>query len=160
MANPVSVNTNTWRDVTAPFSVIAPSASDVIPQIRSLALLLRNQRDSPDRIYHTNHSPDENSSHDVKANVSLLSSPLENSTAGLLDLVSGGALHWGVLALSVLIVATAIGNILVCLAVCWDRRLQNMTNYFLMSLAIADLLVAVLVMPLGLVVELYGKYLR
>ena len=45
----------------------------------------------------------------------------------------------------------------VCLAVCWEKRLQNMTNYFLMSLAIADLLVSILVMPLGMVVELYGE---
>ncbi len=67
------------------------------------------------------------------------------------------SLNWGVLALTALIVATAIGNILVCLAVCWEKRLQNMTNYFLMSLAIADLLVSLLVMPLGMVVELYGQ---
>ena len=66
-------------------------------------------------------------------------------------------LNWGVLSLSLLIVATAVGNILVCLAVCWERRLQNMTNYFLMSLAMADLLVSLLVMPLGMIVELYGK---
>ncbi len=66
-------------------------------------------------------------------------------------------LNWGVLALTCLIIATAVGNILVCLAVCWEKRLQNMTNYFLMSLAIADLLVSLLVMPLGMVVELYGE---
>lgn len=66
-------------------------------------------------------------------------------------------LNWGVLALSVLILATMMGNVLVCLAVCWESRLQNMTNYFLMSLAIADLLVAILVMPLGMIVELYGE---
>lgn len=65
--------------------------------------------------------------------------------------------NWAVLGLSVLIVATMGGNILVCIAVCWERRLQNMTNYFLMSLAIADLMVGLLVMPLALVVELYGK---
>lgn len=66
--------------------------------------------------------------------------------------------HWSVLCLSVLIIATAVGNILVCLAVCWEKRLQNMTNYFLMSLAIADLLVALLVMPVAMVVEIYGKF--
>ena len=66
-------------------------------------------------------------------------------------------LRWGVLWLTVVIVLTAAGNVLVCLAVCWERRLQNMTNYFLMSLAIADLLVSVLVMPFAMVVELYGK---
>lgn len=65
---------------------------------------------------------------------------------------------WGVLALIVIILATALGNLLVCLAVCRERRLQNTTNYFLMSLAIADLLVSILVMPLGMIVEMYGKW--
>nr|CAD7585930.1 unnamed protein product [Timema genevievae] len=56
---------------------------------------------------------------------------------------------WALLALA-LVVGTAAGNILVCLAITWERRLQNVTNYFLMSLAITDLMVAVLVMPVGI----------
>ncbi|KAJ8310267.1 hypothetical protein KUTeg_012132 [Tegillarca granosa] len=67
------------------------------------------------------------------------------------------SMRWGILALLILIFCSALGNLLVCLAVCSDRRLQNMTNYFLMSLAIADFLVSILVMPLGMVVEIYGK---
>jgi len=66
-------------------------------------------------------------------------------------------IRWAMLGLIPLIGATAFGNILVGMAVVLERRLQNMNNYFLMSLAIADLLVAVLVMPVGLVVEMYGK---
>jgi len=66
-------------------------------------------------------------------------------------------LRWSALGLTVIIVATAAGNLLVCLAVCLERRLQNITNYFLMSLSIADLLVSLLVMPLGMVVELFGR---
>lgn len=62
---------------------------------------------------------------------------------------SAGDNWWGLLAV-MLVVATAAGNILVCLAISWERRLQNVTNYFLMSLAITDLMVAVLVMPLGI----------
>ena len=65
--------------------------------------------------------------------------------------------NWGVLSLILVIIATALGNILVCLAVCLEKRLQNMTNYFLMSLAIADLLVSLLVMPVGMLIEIYGK---
>lgn len=89
----------------------------------------------------------------LNLNLTLELSPsaADNST------MAAAAFQWGVLSLSLLIVATAVGNILVCLAVCWEKRLQNMTNYFLMSLAIADLLVALLVMPFGLIVELYGK---
>lgn len=64
---------------------------------------------------------------------------------------------WGLLAL-VLVVGTAGGNILVCLAITWERRLQNVTNYFLMSLAITDLMVAVLVMPVGILTLVVGKF--
>ncbi|KAI4478892.1 hypothetical protein M0804_011638 [Polistes exclamans] len=63
---------------------------------------------------------------------------------------------WAMLAL-VLVVGTAAGNILVCLAIAWERRLQNVTNYFLMSLAITDLMVAILVMPLGILTLVRGK---
>lgn len=44
-------------------------------------------------------------------------------------------------------ILTLFGNILVILSVCRERSLQTVTNYFIVSLAIADLLVAVVVMP-------------
>uniref|UniRef100_A0A1B0GMY1 G-protein coupled receptors family 1 profile domain-containing protein n=1 Tax=Phlebotomus papatasi TaxID=29031 RepID=A0A1B0GMY1_PHLPP len=44
---------------------------------------------------------------------------------------------------------TLFGNVLVILSVCRERTLQTVTNYFIVSLAIADLLVAVVVMPFG-----------
>lgn len=46
-----------------------------------------------------------------------------------------------------------VGNMLVCIAIAIDRRLQNVTNYFLFSLALADLLVCSVVMPLAILVE-------
>ncbi|XP_017783825.1 PREDICTED: D(2) dopamine receptor [Nicrophorus vespilloides] len=64
---------------------------------------------------------------------------------------------WALLAL-VLVIGTAAGNILVCLAITWERRLQNVTNYFLMSLAITDLMVAILVMPLGILTLVRGHF--
>ena len=64
--------------------------------------------------------------------------------------------RWSAVTLGLLVIATAFGNILLCVAVMTERRLQNMTNYFLASLAVADLLVAVVVMPLAVVVEIYG----
>jgi len=67
---------------------------------------------------------------------------------------------WSFLFVLVFIVAGGVGNILVCLAVCLDRRLQNVTNYFLLSLAIADLLVSLFVMPLGAIPGFLGKFLR
>ncbi|KAJ9589113.1 hypothetical protein L9F63_017591, partial [Diploptera punctata] len=66
---------------------------------------------------------------------------------------------WSFLFVLVFIMAGGVGNILVCLAVCLDRRLQNVTNYFLLSLAIADLLVSLFVMPLGAIPGfLVGKF--
>lgn len=64
--------------------------------------------------------------------------------------------YWALSAL-ILVLGTAAGNILVCLAITWERRLQNVTNYFLMSLAITDLMVAILVMPLGILSLVKGK---
>lgn len=64
--------------------------------------------------------------------------------------------YWALLAI-ILVLGTAGGNILVCLAIAWEKRLQNVTNYFLASLAITDLMVAVLVMPLGIVTLFRGE---
>ncbi|XP_025206370.1 5-hydroxytryptamine receptor 2B-like [Melanaphis sacchari] len=64
---------------------------------------------------------------------------------------------WALLAVF-LVLATAAGNILVCLAIAWERRLQNVTNYFLMSLAVTDLMVAVLVMPVGILTLVKGVF--
>ncbi|XP_067014475.2 uncharacterized protein 5-HT2B [Anabrus simplex] len=66
--------------------------------------------------------------------------------------------NWWALLATALVLATAAGNILVCLAIAWERRLQNVTNYFLMSLAITDLMVAVLVMPLGILTLVRGFF--
>ncbi|KAL5274751.1 hypothetical protein ACFFRR_001053 [Megaselia abdita] len=65
--------------------------------------------------------------------------------------------YWALLAI-ILVVVTAGGNILVCLAIAWERRLQNVTNYFLMSLAITDLMVAVLVMPFAILTMFKGYF--
>lgn len=64
---------------------------------------------------------------------------------------------WSFLFVIVFIIAGGVGNILVCLAVCLDKRLQNVTNYFLLSLAIADLLVSLFVMPMGAIPGFLGK---
>lgn len=65
--------------------------------------------------------------------------------------------RWWALSAFVLVFGTAAGNVLVCLAIYWERRLQNVTNYFLMSLAITDLMVAVLVMPMGILALVQGR---
>ncbi|NXT54181.1 DRD3 protein, partial [Pluvianellus socialis] len=56
----------------------------------------------------------------------------------------------------VLILAIIFGNVLVCLAVLRERTLQTTTNYLVVSLAVADLLVATLVMPWVVYLEVTG----
>lgn len=57
---------------------------------------------------------------------------------------AAAALAGGVL----LIGAVLAGNALVCVSVAAERALQTPTNYFIVSLAAADLLLALLVLPL------------
>ncbi|NXO21458.1 DRD3 protein, partial [Cisticola juncidis] len=56
----------------------------------------------------------------------------------------------------ILILAIIFGNVLVCLAVLRERALQTTTNYLVVSLAVADLLVATLVMPWMVYLEVTG----
>lgn len=65
--------------------------------------------------------------------------------------------NWAALLILVVIAVTVMGNILVILAVSLEKKLQNATNYFLMSLAVADMLLGILVMPVSMVTILYGK---
>ncbi|XP_016101051.1 D(4) dopamine receptor-like isoform X1 [Sinocyclocheilus grahami] len=59
------------------------------------------------------------------------------------------ALIFGVL----LIIIIICGNVLVCLSVYTEKALKTTTNYFIVSLAVADLLLAVLVLPLFVYAE-------
>ncbi|CAF3850033.1 unnamed protein product [Rotaria magnacalcarata] len=65
---------------------------------------------------------------------------------------------WATLSLIIIILFTVCGNSLVCIAVIRERHLQNTTNYFLTSLAFTDCMVACLVMPLAVTVELIGHF--
>lgn len=59
-----------------------------------------------------------------------------------------------------LIVITVIGNTLVILSVATTRRLRTVTNCFVMSLAVADWLVGIFVMPPAVMLFVVGKYLK
>lgn len=65
--------------------------------------------------------------------------------------------NWAVLFLTPLIVFGVAGNILVCMAISMEKRLQNVTNYFLLSLAVTDLLLCIIVMPFSIINEFTGK---
>ncbi|XP_064456563.1 5-hydroxytryptamine receptor 2B-like [Ornithodoros turicata] len=60
--------------------------------------------------------------------------------------------------LSLVIVATVIGNIFVMAAILMERNLRTVSNYLVLSLAVADLMVACLVMPLGAVYEVTQEW--
>ncbi|XP_019402854.1 PREDICTED: D(4) dopamine receptor [Crocodylus porosus] len=61
------------------------------------------------------------------------------------------------LVLGILLILFIIcGNLLVCLSVCMERALKTTTNYFIVSLAVADLLLAILVLPLYVYSEFQG----
>ena len=56
-----------------------------------------------------------------------------------------------------IILATIIGNVFVIAAILLEKNLQNVQNYLVLSLAVADLMVAALVMPIALLKEV-SKY--
>uniref|UniRef100_A0A0K0F103 Dopamine D2-like receptor (inferred by orthology to a D. melanogaster protein) n=1 Tax=Strongyloides venezuelensis TaxID=75913 RepID=A0A0K0F103_STRVS len=58
--------------------------------------------------------------------------------------------NWYYLLLAIFPISCIIGNILVILAVLTTKTLQTPTNYLLMSLAFADLLVGIVLMPLNI----------
>lgn len=132
-------------------SMVLSTAVESIVYKRDINYLYKNESFSYDydseinETYENNHQFLEDNSTERNASVHLSSdiSPDINN-------------YWALLAI-ILVLGTAGGNILVCLAIAWEKRLQNVTNYFLASLAITDLMVAVLVMPLGIVTLFRGK---
>ncbi|XP_066059629.1 D(2) dopamine receptor isoform X1 [Chamaea fasciata] len=60
--------------------------------------------------------------------------------------------------LALLIFVIVFGNVLVCMAVSRERALQTTTNYLIVSLAVADLLVATLCMPWVVYLEVVGEW--
>ncbi|KAM6973320.1 D(4) dopamine receptor-like [Aplochiton taeniatus] len=76
-----------------------------------------------------------------------------NNTVQLVDTdYNFPALIFGIL----LIVVIICGNLLVCLSVYTEKALKTTTNYFIVSLAVADLMLAVLVLPLFVYAEFQG----
>ena len=56
--------------------------------------------------------------------------------------------------LCLLILTATLGNLLVCIAVVTEKSLRKLSNLFFVSLAVSDLLVGAMVMPLALVNDL------
>lgn len=56
------------------------------------------------------------------------------------------------------ILGTIIGNILVCVAVRLVRKLRRPSNYLIVSLAVSDLCVAIIVMPIATIYDIIGTW--
>lgn len=63
-----------------------------------------------------------------------------------------------IIALTVIIILTVVGNILVILSVFTYKPLRIVQNFFIVSLAVADLTVAVLVLPLNVAYSILGRW--
>ncbi|XP_014889533.1 alpha-1D adrenergic receptor [Poecilia latipinna] len=58
--------------------------------------------------------------------------------------------------LAVFILVAIVGNILVILSVVCNKHLQNITNFFIVNLAMADLLLSIIVLPFSASLEVLG----
>lgn len=94
---------------------------------------------------------------DLNQTLSTESLFLENFTHKSVNSTAITEKNWPALLILIIIALTIGGNILVILAVSLEKKLQNATNFFLRSLAVADMLVGILVMPISLINILYGK---
>ena len=56
------------------------------------------------------------------------------------------------------ITAAILGNILVCVAIATDRNLRKLSHLFFVSMALADLLMATVVMPFALINDISGSW--
>lgn len=63
------------------------------------------------------------------------------------------------LCMGLIIICAILGNLLVVVSVVRHRRLRVITNYFVVSLAIADILVAIMVMPFNASKQIAGRWL-
>jgi 5-hydroxytryptamine receptor 7 len=63
-----------------------------------------------------------------------------------------------VIACGIIVCGTIVGNVLVCTAVAIVRRLRTPSNLLIVSLAVSDLLVAILVMPFATMYDIMGRW--
>lgn len=70
-----------------------------------------------------------------------------------------GLLIFIIIICGLIICVTILGNVLVCTAVAIVKKLRTPSNLLIVSLAVSDLLVASLVMPLALVYEVKGRWI-
>ena len=82
-----------------------------------------------------------------------------STTSGLQQLISGPQIYstehlvLTSIVLGLMILCTIIGNVFVIAAILLEKNLHSVANYLILSLAVADLMVASIVMPIAAVKE-------
>ncbi|XP_055940221.1 dopamine D2-like receptor isoform X1 [Argiope bruennichi] len=90
-------------------------------------------------------------------NLSITSNNISHNESFIDEYTGTEKVFWALLLLPLPLVAV-LGNILVILSVYKEKSLQTVTNYFIVSLAFADLLVAAVVMPFAVYVLVNGDW--
>lgn len=97
----------------------------------------------------------------TNSNISFIANATFNTSSDSID--TSGYSPVEVIIISIILVSiiigTVVGNILVCVAVCLVRKLRRPCNYLLVSLAVSDLCVAILVMPMATFYEIHGRWI-
>lgn len=116
-----------------------------------LILISDYRRESPFLFLHMNLT---NSTGTGLSTTEAFTSDIE-ATATATATVPGSSLNYLALFLTIIPLLTISGNLLVVLSVIRQRYLRTITNFFISSLAISDAIVAVMVMPFAVYVEVY-----
>lgn len=104
----------------------------------------------------TDTNPSNGSSHGAAWNGSVLEMFSNDTVPSCADVpVDSHAVGLGV-ALSVFILVAIVGNVLVILSVVCNKHLQTVTNFFIVNLAMADLLLSTIVLPFSASLEVLG----
>jgi 7 transmembrane receptor (rhodopsin family) len=122
-------------------------------EIKQLFMNMHNEDTNSSSISNSTGSSNENY-HDKLGlfnSTTTVISPSESYEMEITDLIF-------VVLFCLLIIITIIGNTLVIISVITTRRLRTVTNCFVMSLAVADWMVGVFVMPPAVAYYLSSKY--
>lgn len=104
----------------------------------------------------TDTNPGNGSSHGAARNGSVLEMFSNDTVPSCADVpVDSYAVGLGV-ALSAFILVAIVGNVLVILSVVCNKHLQTVTNFFIVNLAMADLLLSTIVLPFSASLEVFG----
>ncbi|KAM7361839.1 5-hydroxytryptamine receptor 7 isoform 1-T3 [Cochliomyia hominivorax] len=144
-------DSNTIKSITSTLSTVSLSSLPPLPSLSSSTSTLS----SPSSHLHR----DNLSSTDSSSPETFEPSSPSASSATIVEFTMP-AVHTVLVSIVLLfvILGTIVGNVLVCIAVCMVRKLRRPCNYLLVSLALSDLCVAVLVMPMALLYEVLEKW--